>query len=57
VRVHHLVRLADGDVGNGRPGLGSADHTGRRDERRHEVCAVVEHQLDCLVVEIDAVLD
>src|SRR5438045_3910593 len=57
VRVDHLARLAHRPLGDARTRLCRLDHAHRRDERRHEVRTVVEHELDRLIVEVDAVRD
>ena len=57
MRLDDLRRLQEHVRRDGGTGLRRAAHAVRRDERRNEVRIVLEHELDRLVVEVDAVLD
>ena len=52
-----IVRLGQHRVRVRHPGAGQVEHHPRRGQRRHQPGAPVEHQLDRLVVQVDAVLD
>ena len=52
-----MLLLAQRRLVECRPSLGSAEHAAARAERRNQERAALDHQLDGLVVEIDAVFD
>src|SRR4029077_4957201 len=57
VHLGRLPRLADHGVGDVDAGLGPADHRHRSYQRGDEPGAALQHEVDRLVVQVDAVLD
>ena len=57
VDVDDLVRLVDRGLRQCDAGLGGGDDSARREERRDEPRPSLDHQVDGLVVEVDAVVD
>jgi len=57
VDSHHVLRLLQAGLRDLRAVLRGDHHSLGRDQRRHEVSALLQQQGDGLVVEVDAVID